>query len=182
MRQYRRRARLLAALALAFAWGNTLGAQQAAPQRLTLKDAIVLALKKNLSVRVAGAQVDELEGTRERRLAPLLPHVSGDALANRQNINLAALGFSGSAIPIPIPSVISAFNHYDFRVAASQSLIDRHAYHSWKASEKQEQAAKLSYQDARDLVIRQAAGFILTPRLPPRRWKRPKPRDHLDSP
>jgi outer membrane protein TolC len=57
--------------------------------------------------------------------------------------------------------VVGPFAHYDFRISASQALIDRHAYHNWKASEKQEEAAKLSYQDARDLVIRQAAGLYL---------------------
>ena len=144
-------------LSLALAADNGARAQQAAPQRLTLRDAIGLALKQNLSVRVASAQVEELEGTRERRRASLLPHVNGDALANRQNIDLAALGISFPGVP----TVVGPFGHYDFRVSASQSLIDRHAYHNWKASEKQEEAAKLDYQDARDLVIRQAAGLYL---------------------
>jgi outer membrane protein TolC len=140
--------------------GTPAGAQQAMPQRLTLNEAIALALKNNLSVRVAGTEVDELKGTRERRLASLLPHVSGDLLTNRQNVNLAALGFS--SIPsIPIPTVIPAFNHYDSRFFASQTLLDRQAYHNWKASEKQEQASKLSYQDMRDLVVRETAGLYL---------------------
>ena len=155
MRLYRRWAVLLAALVLA--WGNPAGAQQTTPQRLTLKEAIDLALKKNLSVRVAGTQVDELEGTRERRLAALLPHVSGNAMANRQNIYLGAMGIS---VPV-IPSVVGPFAHYDLRVAANQSLIDRQAYHNWKASEKQAQASKLSYQDMRDLVVRETAGLYL---------------------
>ena len=64
-----------------------------------MKEAIVLALKNNLSVRVAGTEVDELEGTRERRQASLLPRVTGDLLANRQNVNLTALGFSGHSLP-----------------------------------------------------------------------------------
>ena len=108
-------------------------------------------------MRVASAQVDELEGTRERRRASLLPHVNGDALANRQNIDLAALGISFPQVPM----VVGPFGHYDFRLSANQSLIDRHSYHNWKASERQEEAAKLDYQDARDLVIRQAAGLYL---------------------
>ena len=128
-----------------------------APRRLTLNDAIGLALKQNLSVRVASAQVEELEGTRDRRRASLLPHVNGDALANRENIDLGAMGISFPEVP----TVVGPFNHYDFRLSASQSLIDRHSYHNWKASEKQEEAAKLDYQDARDLVIRQAAGLYL---------------------
>jgi outer membrane protein TolC len=144
-------------VALAFAVGVPASAQQPAPRRLTLREAISLALKQNLSVRVASTQVEELEGTRDRRRASLLPHVNGDALANRENIDLAALGISFPTVP----TVVGPFNHYDFRVSASQSLIDRHSYHTWKASEKQEEAAKLDYQDARDLVIRQAAGLYL---------------------
>jgi outer membrane protein TolC len=86
-----------------------------------------------------------------------LPHINGDALANSQNIDLAALGISFPGVP----NVVGPFGHYDFRLSANQSLIDRHSYHNWKASEKQEEAAKLDYQDARDLVIRQAAGLYL---------------------
>jgi len=157
MRLYRGWAALLVVLWLAL--GNPAGAQQATPRRLTLKEAVGLALKKNLSVRVAGTQVNELEGTRERRLASLFPRVSADSLANRQNLNLKALGFS---IPsIPIPTVVGPFNRYDFRVSANQALIDREAYHNWKASEKQAQASRLSYQDMRDLVVREAAGLYL---------------------
>jgi outer membrane protein TolC len=155
-------------VALSFAGGAPLDAQQTAPRRLTLREAIGLALKQNLSVRVASTQVEELAGTRERRRASLLPHVTGDALANRENIDLAAMGISFPKINLPalgfsfaIPSVVGPFAHYDFRLSASQSLIDRHAYHNWKASERQEEAAKLDYQDARDLVIRQTAGLYL---------------------
>jgi len=155
-------------VALSFACGAPVHAQQTAPRRLTLREAISLALKQNLSVRVASAQVEELEGTRERRGASLLPHVNGNSLANRENIDLRAMGISFPTIPpimgitFPtIPAVVGPFAHYDFRLSASQSLIDRHSYHNWKASEKQEEAAKLDYQDARDLVIRQGAGLYL---------------------
>jgi outer membrane protein TolC len=71
-------------------------------------------------------------------------------------LNLPALGIS-----FAIPSVVGPFAHYDFRLSASQSLIDRRAYHNWKASQREEEAARLDYQDARDLVIRQAAGLYL---------------------
>ncbi|MFZ0960952.1 MAG: TolC family protein [Terriglobia bacterium] len=144
-------------VALLGAGGKPVDAQQSAPQRLTLKDAINLALKQNLSVRVASAQVEGSEGTRERRRASLLPHASADALGNRENIDLGAMGISFPNVP----AVVGPFNHYDFRLSASQSLIDRHSYHNWKAGEKQEEAAKLDYQDSRDLVIRQAAGLYL---------------------
>jgi len=142
---------------LAFA-GATLGdAQQATPTRLTLRDAIHLALKQNLSVLVARTQVEESEGTRQRRRSSLFPRLNGNALANRQNLDLGAMGISFPGVP----TVVGPFAHYDFRVLASESLVDLRSYHTWKASEKQEEAAKLDYQDARDLVIRQAAGLYL---------------------
>ena len=62
-------------VATVLAHGVDMAAQQPAAQRLTLNDAITLALKNNLSVRVAGTQVGEAAGTRERQLAALLPHV-----------------------------------------------------------------------------------------------------------
>ena len=158
MKLYRAWAPSLAALLLA--WGNPVSAQQPRPQRLTMREAIELALKNNLSVRVAGTEVEELKGTRERREALLLPRVTGNLLANRQNVNLGALGFT--SIPsIPIPPVIPAFNHYDSRILASQPVIDREALHNLKATEKQELASRLTYQDTRDLVVREAAGLYL---------------------
>lgn len=153
----RRAGWIILLVALALAGRSPAGAQEASPQRLTLQEAIDMALKQNLSVRLASAQAAELEGTRERRRASLLPHVNGNAFANRQNIDLAALGISFPGVP----TVVGPFGHYDFRVSASQSLIDRRAYHNWRASTDQEDAARLSYQDARDLVIRQAAGLFL---------------------
>ena len=149
--------RAMLVLAVFFACGLSLAGQQPATQRLTLEDAITLALKKNLSVQVSETQVGEAEGARQRQLATLLPHVTGDSLANLENRNLAVLGVS-----VPgIPTVVGPFSYYDFRIAASQPVIDRQAYHSWKASQDQERAAKLDYQDARDLVIRETAGFYL---------------------
>ena len=53
------------------------------------------------------------------------------------------------------------FAYYDFRVGATQAVIDRQGYHRWKASQDDEEATKLSYQDAKDLVIRQTAGLYL---------------------
>ena len=102
---------------------------------------ITLALKNNLSVRVAWTQVGEAEGTRERQLAALLPHVRGNSVANLQNRNLAVLG-----VTVPgIPTVVGPFSYFDFRVTASQTLVNRQSYHNWKASQSQESATKLDY-------------------------------------
>jgi outer membrane protein TolC len=127
--------------------------------RLTLREAIELGLKANLGVLVAKSAVDEAAGTRERRSATLLPHVSAQHTTSLQNRNLQAFGIS---LPgFPIPATVGPFSNYDYRVFASQSLIDRQASHTLKASQDQEQASRLTYQDARDLVVQQAAGLYL---------------------
>lgn len=131
--------------------------QQSDSHRLSLKDAIDLALKNNLSVLVAGTQVGESAGTRERAFSRLLPHASADSLANRQNRNLQVAGISFPGVP----TVVGPFSFYDFRLSASQTLFDRQVYHGWKATVQQEQAAKLSYQDARDHIVRLTAGLYL---------------------
>lgn len=144
-------------VALLLACGTGLRAQEPASRQLTLKDAIALALKNNVNVRVTSSQVDEAEGTRERRLAALLPHASGDAQAVLEKNNLTIIGLSFPGVP----ATVGPFAYYDFRISAEQSLVDRQAYHNWKASIGQEQAAQLDYQDTRDLVVRQAAGLYL---------------------
>ena len=130
---------------------------QEIPTRLTLKDAVNLALKENVNVRVSATQIDEAEGTRTRRLAALLPHASAYSLANLLKNNLSIEGLS-----VPgIPTVVGPFAYYDFRVSASQELIDRQALHNWRASAHEQEATKLSYQDTRDLIVREAIGLYL---------------------
>jgi outer membrane protein TolC len=132
------------------------GAQEP-PQKLTLRDAIRLALKKNVNVQVSATEVSEAEGTRTRNLAALLPHASGDTVANLVKNNLAIEGISFPGVP----QTVGPFAYYDFRLSASQSVVDRQAVHSWRATIHQEDAAKLDYQDTRDLIVWEAAGLYL---------------------
>jgi outer membrane protein TolC len=153
--RWHRRFLLAVCLALA-ALAARAGAQQT-PQKLTLQDAIQLALKKNVNIQISATEVSEAEGTRTRNLAVLLPHASGDALANllKNNLSIEGLSFPG------IPKTVGPYAYYDFRVFASQSIVDRQAYHNWKASIQRENATRLSYQDTRDAIVREAAGLYL---------------------
>jgi len=130
---------------------------QETPQRLTLKDAIDLALKHDVNVLVSATEIHEAEGARTRSLAALLPHASASSLANllKNNLSIEGLSLPG------IPTAVGPFAYYDFRVFASQDVIDRQALHNWKASARQEEAARWSDQDIRDLIVREAAAFYL---------------------
>ena len=135
-------------------------AQQAAPYRLTLQDAIQKALQANLSVLVANTRVEEAEGTRMRRLsAALLPRVNAQTYANYQNHDLQAQGLSFSGLPIP--KVVGPLSNYDFRVYAQQNVIDLASYRGLKASERALDAGKMDERDARDLIVRAIAALYL---------------------
>ena len=95
----RRHSKTIVFVLLALALPITYAGGQETPKRLTLKDAIDLALKQNVNVQVSATQVDEAEGTRTRRLAALLPHASADALANLLKNNLSIEGLSFPGIP-----------------------------------------------------------------------------------
>jgi outer membrane protein TolC len=136
----------------------TITAQQSAPYRLTLQDAIQKALQANLSVLVAGSKVDEAEGTRLRRLsAALLPRVNAQVYANVQNRDLRAFGIS-----LPgMPEVVGPFSNYDFRIYAQQNVVDLASYRALKASELAVDSGKLDERDARDLIVRAVAALYL---------------------
>jgi outer membrane protein TolC len=138
--------------------GGPSAAQQSAPYRLTLCDAIQRGLRANLSVLAADTRIEEAEGTRIRRLsAALLPRVSGQSYANLQNRNLQAFGISFPGIP----TLVGPFSNFDFRLYAQENLLDLSSYRNWKASERALDMSKMDYQDARDLIIRSIADFYL---------------------
>jgi len=133
-------------------------AQVQSPFRLSLREAIDKGLQANLSVLVADTRVQELEGTRVRRLANLLPKVRAQSYANLQNRNLRAFGISFPGVP----EVVGPFSNYDFRIYADQSIVDLQSYRNWKAAEVLAESGKLDYQNARDLVIRSIASLYLS--------------------
>ena len=133
-------------------------AQVQSPYRLSLREAIDKGLQANLSVLVADTRVQELEGTRVRRLANLLPRVRAQSYANLQNRNLRAFGISFPGVP----EVVGPFSNYDFRIYADQSIVDLQSYRNWKAAEVLAESGKLDYQNARDLVIRSIASLYLS--------------------
>ncbi|HLI63072.1 MAG TPA: TolC family protein [Terriglobales bacterium] len=151
--------RMAATLTILLVAGALAPAQNPAPLRLTLEEAIARALKWNLSVRLASAEVEDAAGTRERQLSALLPHVTADNATSLHNTNLVAFGLSAPGLPIP--RVVGPLSNYDYRAAGSQAIVDRQAYHALKSAERQQDATKLSYQDTRDLVVRETAGLYL---------------------
>jgi outer membrane protein TolC len=135
-------------------------AQQSAPYRLTLRQAIQQGVENNLSALVANTQVNEAESVSRRFHSALLPHVVAESYYNVQQISLDAFGITGIAA-VALPEVTKPFTNYDFHFGAQQNLIDLHSYRQWKASQRIVDASKLGYEGAVDLVILAVADLYL---------------------
>jgi outer membrane protein TolC len=130
---------------------------------ITVIDAIRRALEHNLGVLTANEQLGRAQGLRLQTLASLLPNVNARVSETRQEINLAAFGFSGGPdSPFAnIPSIVGPFNVFDARVYLSQSIFDLNAINNTRSESHQVEAARLTQQAARNLVIHVAGNLYI---------------------
>ncbi|MSO56791.1 MAG: TolC family protein [Acidobacteria bacterium] len=124
------------------------GPAQPPPLSLTLEDAVVRGLRENVNARLQDADVTSARGERWVALRDLLPTASARFGLTRQEINLAAYGFSvpGSS------SIVGPFNVHDSRLYVSQPLVDLHALHASQSGSANLRAAELEMQDTRALI------------------------------
>ncbi len=116
---------------------------------LTLDDAIQRGFRTNLGIILQGAQVKTASGTRLQQLQSLLPTVTGSATYTVQQINLAAYGLSFPGLK----PIIGPFQVFDFRAYLSQSILNVQSLQSYLASKHNFEGAKLTAEDARNMVV-----------------------------
>ncbi|MDE1161505.1 MAG: TolC family protein [Acidobacteriaceae bacterium] len=116
---------------------------------LTLDDAIQRGMRNNLGVVLQSANMRQANGQRLQDLQHLLPTVSAGASYELQQINLAAYGLSFPGIN----SIVGPFQVFDFRAYLTQNLVNMQALENFISSKHNFEAAKLTAQDARDLVV-----------------------------
>lgn len=145
---------VLSTVILAIFFGATGSAQapgasaQPPPLSLTLEDAIARGLRENINARLQEADVTSARGDRWVALRDLLPTSSVRLGVTRQEINLAAFGFS-----LPgFPSIVGPFNVHDSRLYVSQPLVDLHALYASKSGSANLRAAELEMRDTRALI------------------------------
>ena len=83
-----------------FSGGVPTGQRSEQPLPLTLADAISCGLEHNLGVIARQEDVEQARSERWRALSAVLPNVSGRLSADREVINLAALGFTADLGPL----------------------------------------------------------------------------------
>jgi len=116
---------------------------------LTFRDAIDRALRQNLAGLLSEYNTVAARGEKWKQLSELLPHVSGDAQEVAQKESLEALGLRSTQFP----RVIGPFSYFDVRASASQRLFDWKSIQNYRVAQRNEEVARFSLKDARELVV-----------------------------
>lgn len=125
---------------------------------LSLDEAIQRGLKFNLGMILTSQNTQSARGARLEQLQSLLPTVSGTVKAAVQETDLQAQG-----LRIPgFPAIIGPYGYSDIRGSLSWSLLNLSSLQNYLAQRHNFNAAQLSAQDARDLVVLTAGNAYLT--------------------
>jgi outer membrane protein TolC len=116
---------------------------------LSLDDAIARGLRQNLGLILQTTAQQNAKGQQLEQLQALLPTVTGDASIEVEQVNLAAFGLKFPGLN----PIIGPFQVVDFRAYLTQSLINVPALENYIAAKHNFAAAKLSAEDARDMVV-----------------------------
>jgi outer membrane protein TolC len=117
--------------------------------QLSLDDAIHRGLRNNLGLILQTSSEMSANGSRLQELQKLLPTVTGAASITIQQIDLAAYGLKFPGLN----PIIGPFQVVDFRAYLTQNLVNLNALENYLAAKHNFEAAKLTAQDARDLVV-----------------------------
>jgi len=116
---------------------------------LSLDDAIARGLRQNLGLILQATAQENAKGQELEQLQALLPTVTGDASIEVEQVNLAAYGLKFPGLN----PIIGPFQVEDFRAYLTQSLVNVPALENYIAAKHNFAAAKLSAEDARDMVV-----------------------------
>jgi outer membrane protein TolC len=137
------------------------GAATGTPIPLTLRGAIDRGLKANLGLLVSDSASEIARGQRLQSLSALLPSVNGQISQTEEQINLKTFGFNFSFPGVQIPTIVGPFHYTDVRAYASWNAFDYTARKNYRSAQETARAARLSAQDARDLVVQAVASSYL---------------------
>ncbi len=116
---------------------------------LSITDAIDLGLRNNLGLILSGQNVQQAGGQKLQQLQQLLPTVTGNLRESLQQTNLRAQGLSFPGFP----AIIGPFGYTDVRANLNWTLLNITSLQNYLAAKHNFEGARLSLQDARDLVV-----------------------------
>ena len=116
---------------------------------LSLDDAIQRGLRQNLGAILSDSASLNAGGQRLEQLQALLPTVTAGSTITVEQINLAAFGLKFNGLK----PIVGPFQVVDFRAYLTQNLVNINALETYIAAKHNFAAAKLTAEDARDLVV-----------------------------
>jgi outer membrane protein TolC len=136
------------------------------PLQLSMKRAVELAVSPEGSAKVqlSGEAFKQAQSRSAQARAALLPGVSAAFSDQSRTSNLAAMGLTNLAIPIPgfqFPHFVGPFSTMDARVSASQSVFDFASIRRFQASKTAVSAAQSDVNAAEEQVAAQVARAYL---------------------
>jgi outer membrane protein TolC len=156
----------LAAPAAALAQAPSAPSRQTQPLRLSLKQAVEIALapEGNTGVRLSREGVSQVRARSAQARAALLPNFDSSVSEQSQTRNLAAFGIQ-IQVPIPgfsFPTFVGPFTVFDARVSATQSVFDFSSIRRFQASRAALRAAEADSGSASDQTGAQVAALYLS--------------------
>lgn len=106
-------------------------APASAPLRLSLAEAVRLALDEGTAARIAATRTDEAAARALEARSALLPQLSFGGLASSQSLNLATFGFPSAPGESP---VVGPFNVVDAHLTLAMNVIDVAARRRYEAA------------------------------------------------
>jgi outer membrane protein TolC len=137
------------------------GTASPTPIALTLHEAIDRGLKTNLGLLVSDSASESARGQRVRALSTLLPAVNGQISQTEEQLSLKTIGLSLQIPGVSIPTIVGPFHYTDVRASTSWNVFDYSAIKNHRSAQENERAARLSAQDASDLVVQVVASAYL---------------------
>jgi outer membrane protein TolC len=116
---------------------------------LSLDDAIQRGLRTNLGLILQSTAQQNAHGQQLEQLQALLPTVTGDMSIEVQQVNLAAYGLKFPGLK----PIIGPFQTIDFRAYLTQTLFNLPSLENYIAAKHNFAAAKLTAEDARNMVV-----------------------------
>ena len=116
--------------------------------KLTLRDAINMALRYNLGQIESRENVSAVRGQRLQALSFLLPQVNAGLTENVEQATTAPLGIKSPLIP----TVFGPFSYTTADISVSQNILSIQSIQRYRAARTAQQAASLSYNDTLDVI------------------------------
>ncbi len=145
------------------ATAGAVGAQQTAPQPLSLADAIRMGAKQSALVETAALRTAQAEARISQSRSVFMPNVSASATEMDNTLNSATFGFNFPAQPgqppllNPLGQVIGPVTTFDLRGHISQTVFDPAAYQRLQASKASAGAVSVGESAAAEQAAAQAA-------------------------